>query len=330
MDTTNTNQVREIGDRPLPGKLRNVVRGATWHSLKDVEKNELHALLTDTAKYVDHPIFQQPDVEELLIGDEPDPGAEPTGSRSGRVEMIWSEEWLGQGVRRLTADEEVRAFQRYNYARYRVCELITPPHRHPLDATAVRELLTWGRRELAARDQITVANIPLVIALARGAPWANVDQDELVSAGYMSLLRSVARFDCSRGVKFSTYAYPGITRSFWKVAMDASKYKSVFAAQLTPDFGQSDYHDRRQQQIESECLGELQLILGANAAELSDVERTVVDARYPLSAKDGNMEARNFQQIGALIGKSKEQARQIHGRALKKLRAALERRFLAA
>ena len=98
---------------------------------------------------------------------------------------------------------------------------------------------------------------------------------------------------------------------------------------MDPDLARADWAEQRRHRIESECLGELQFVLSTNAAKLSDVERTVVGARYPPSAKDRNVRRKTFKQIGALIGKSTEGARQIHHRALEKLRAVLERRYAA-
>ena len=92
-----------------------------------------------------------------------------------------------------------------------------------LTAAATRRVLAWGHRVLDARSVIVRVNMPLVLAMAKRTRLSSIDFNEMISEGNMALLRSVEKFDCSRGFKFSTYSCRAILKSFSRVAMRASR-----------------------------------------------------------------------------------------------------------
>src|SRR5262249_28026046 len=104
----------------------------------------------------------------------------------------------------LSAAEEQRLFLQLNYARFRVAEIFTRVGARRLTAGDTAELLMWRARAESARVELVQANMPLVLAMAKRARLGNIDYAELISEGNMALLRSVDKFDCSRGYKFST------------------------------------------------------------------------------------------------------------------------------
>ena len=59
---------------------------------------------------------------------------------------------------------------------------------------------------LAIRAQIVRANLRLALSLVKKLIRPDQDFAELVSDGFVALIRAVERFDFSRGYKFSTYA----------------------------------------------------------------------------------------------------------------------------
>ena len=73
-------------------------------------------------------------------------------------------------------------------------------------------------------------------------------------------------------------------------------------------------------------------ILVQNLAGLSEVEQTVISERFALGVTVGCDEVgpKTLEQVGLIIGVTKERVRQIQNNALKKMRIALEDRFLAA
>lgn len=302
-----------------------LVRAPTWHELAEEERVLLSQLLAGSVEYVDHPIFRRRDAEQCLFGDE-----DNTGIGAPMAESAPASAWIGPRARLLAADEEVKLFQQFNYARYRQY-LILKEHRNKrLNIEGVRQLLVWRRKALEVREQIVAANRALVLAMAKRTRWTGVDFDELVSEGNMALLRSVSRFDCSFGCKLSTYAYYAVARSFSRLAMRKSRHQRTFPTSFDPSLQKSDWLEQKRRTAEAERAGELRSILTTNAAALSDIEQVVIAARFPLPPNDSKTARKTLKEVGALIGVSKERARNIQNKALQKLRAAFERGTLAA
>lgn len=147
----------------------------------------------------------------------------------------------------------------------------------------------------------------------------------------MALLRSVEKFDCGRGYKFSTYSCRAILKSFSRVAMRTSRYRGKFPMEFDPAMERSDFLDRKRDGVETDCVDELKEILVRNTAGLSDVERTVIEERFALGRAAAERTApKTLEQVGQIIGVTKERVRQIQNNALRKIRHALEESYLAA
>ncbi len=58
----------------------------------------------------------------------------------------------------------------------------------------------------ASRDRMAVANLKLVLSIAKKYLYSGVPLDDLLQEGNIGLLKGVERFDWRRGFKFSTYA----------------------------------------------------------------------------------------------------------------------------
>jgi len=229
----------------------------------------------------------------------------------------------------LTAQQEVELFLHYNYARYKIYQLYRKYRHTRLSVTVARQLLAWKRYELKARSQIVQGNVPLVLALGKRTRLTGVDFTEFISEGNMALIRSVPKFDCARGFKFSTYACRAILKSFSRVASKTSRYRSRFPVEFDPALEKSDYQDVKRQDFEMDCVDELRSILGTNLAELSDVERTVICQRFGIGDDGQTTAHKTLEEVGKVVGVTKERVRQIQNRALRKLRCALEENILA-
>ena len=232
----------------------------------------------------------------------------------------------------LTTREEQRLFLRLNYARYRMAALVERFAGRRLPTGVVRELLWWHEQTQTTRDEIVRANMPLVLAMAKRTRLGNVDYMELISEGNMALLRSVEKFDCGRGFKFSTYACRAILKSFSRVAMKSSRYRGRFPTEFDPTLEKSSYQEEVREHVEADCVDELRGIIKENTAALNDVEVKVLRARFALGRVDGldGEGPKTLEQVGLLIGVTKERVRQIQNRALEKLRIKLQEDFLAA
>ena len=72
-----------------------------------------------------------------------------------------------------------------------------------------------------------------------------------------------------------------------------------------------------------DSAAEVRFLVESDRAELSDVERKVIEHRFGLDAPVG-APSLTLEQVGQMIGVTKERVRQIQNKALEKLRLALE------
>jgi len=285
------------------------------------------SLLNDPLEFVDHALFRKPTVEKFLFGSKA--SLLPYKSIFASEEQPAAiEGQLTQGVT-LTTTQEILLFQRFNYARMRVFKMAEAYANKDMTVNALRQMLAWTRRTQVARETIAQANLPLVLAMAKRTRLAGLDFNELISEGNYALLRSIDKFDCSRGFKFSTYACRAILKSFSRVAMRTNRYRGRFPTEFDPTLEKSDLVDRKHDAAESDCVDEIRSIFEQNRAHLNDTERTVIRERFALNAPCLPAKPKTLEQVGAMIGVTKERVRQIQNKALLKLRSSLEENFLA-
>ncbi len=321
---------RQAAHDPL--LIRKPPSNMTVESLSDEDQALLEILLTEPAFFMDHPDFAKAGIERKLFG-----GVAKFVKRNGTRFIETDDQVLdavasGGRVPTLNHEQEQLLFMRFNYARSQTAKILNESTGKPLTGVATRQLLAWGHRVRVARGAIVRINLPLVIAMAKRTRLSNIDFNEMISEGNMALLRSVEKFDCSRGFKFSTYSCRAILKSFSRVAMRASRYRGKFPTEFDPSMERSDFLDRKRDHVEEDCVDELKQILMANMAELSDVEHTVIIERFAIGkpAFNGADAPKTLEQVGHIIGVTKERVRQIQNKALKKIRGALEEHYLAA
>jgi len=307
-------------------------RNAVIDALSAEDQVLLTKLLTEPTDYVTHPEFDKTSTEKRLFGG----AARLRHANATRFLDAPDEITVGvhAGERRpaLSIEQEQHLFLRFNFARMQVARMLARHSGKRLTTPGTRTLLAWGHRVLAARSVIVRLNMPLVLAMAKRTRLTNIDFNEMVSEGNMALLRSVEKFDCGRGFKFSTYSCRAILKGFSRVAMRASRYRGRFPAEFDPTMERSDYLDRRREGIKADCVDELKEILVENLAGLSEVECTVIRERFAFGYTITGDAAtpKTLEQVGTIIGVTKERVRQIQNNALKKIRETLESSYLAA
>ncbi|MFI4870810.1 MAG: sigma-70 family RNA polymerase sigma factor, partial [Phycisphaerales bacterium JB061] len=164
------------------------------------------------------------------------------------------------------------------------------------------------------------------LAMAKRTRMSEVDFADLVSEGNMALLRAVDKFDAGRGYKFSTYACRAILKAFSRQGMKLSKYRQRFPTDFDPKLEKSNFLETKRADFEKDTAAEVREIVQANRADLTDVERTVIEHRFGLES--GEEKPMTLEQVGQIIGVTKERVRQIQNKAMEKIRRELESKFL--
>jgi RNA polymerase sigma factor (sigma-70 family) len=285
----------------------------------DPRKRKLYEAIPEQVDYVDHPSFQREETENKLFGPEAEQFEVPHWRSFAEPDEADLKS-TASGRTRLSRSQEELLFLRYNYACFRLAELQWPQRRR-FSIRRAREMVRWFERILRLRADLVGANMALVVAMAKRTRINSVEFAELVSEGNMALLRSVEKFDCSRGFKFSTYACRAILKAFNRLATKTGNYRQHFPTEFDPDLEQSDELERRHTDQRELALEDLDRILRKNLARLTRVEHAVVAARFAVA---GHPRPQTLEQVGRLVGLSKERVRQVQNDALVKLRGAFE------
>jgi RNA polymerase sigma factor (sigma-70 family) len=174
----------------------------------------------------------------------------------------------------------------------------------------------WARRWQIIREHIVEKNLGLVHLTIRRFRFQTLDEDDLLSEAMYGLGRAIDRFNPWKGFRFSTYACNVIARALLRRGKGESRYRRLFPVQHDASYEKPSELDDFRMEL---CLERLRRALDRNIGELTDLEATVLSHRFPMDREP----RRTFQEIGNLVGLSKERVRQIQNIALQKLRRVL-------
>ena len=165
---------------------------------------------------------------------------------------------------------------------------------------------------VATRNQIISANLRLVVSIAKRHFGPAQPFFELVSDGNVSLMRAVERFDYSLGNRFSTYATWAIINNFARTIPEGLRHRERFRTDCSELFTatprvSANHHDVGGRPTRRE------LALDGILRRLNDREREIIVCRFGL--RRGH-EPQTLQQVGHVMGVTKERIRQIEARAL--------------
>jgi len=222
----------------------------------------------------------------------------------------------------MSAAEERLMFLRFNFAKRKLQQLDKKVKQQGITQELADLVIEWHRRFEHFREYLVRTNLALVLAMAKRVRLGDVDFAEVVSEGNMALLRAVDKFNVERGFKFSTYAFRAILKAFSRTAMKHNRHRTKFPVEFEPDLEKSDWADKRRDQVEEDCIDELKAIVDRNLADLSSVEETVIRRRFNWDQADDS--SLTLEDVGKIIGVTKERVRQIQNKALGKIRAVME------
>lgn len=298
-------------------------------ALTQEEERLLREILAEPMDYIDSPEFRRADAERTIYERAPS---------IQRPDVSWYRPLLDSlvpgdrsksrsprspGSVLLTGAQERVLFLQYNYARHRIAKIQKQLGTMLPDVATAREILRWHRVAKRYREQIAETNLALVLAMAKRTRMSEVDFADLISEGNMALMRSVDKFDCGRGFKFSTYACRAILKAFSRQGMKLSKYRQRFPSEFDPQFEKSNHLETVRATDEKDSAAEVRHVVMSNSCDLTDIERTVIVHRFGLDPQR-SLPGLTLDQVGQIIGVTKERVRQIQNKALEKIRVALD------
>ncbi len=262
--------------------------------------------------------FLQADAETLILSDpavdDPFATSSTAAKRIPRDLPPYLQQLFYQPL--LTPDGEVALFRKMNYLRFkaeRMRQALDPESAGAADLDAIDALLEEAHR---VKNQITKANLRLVVSVAKRHATPTQNFFEIVSDGNISLMRAVDRFDYSRGFKFSTYASWAIMKNFARTIPEQRHHLDRYQT------GRDEYLEAvpgpTLDEIESDHLLAIRNSLEKMLDTLPEREQSILRQRYGL---DNRGESQTLEQIGQQFGVSKERIRQLEARAMQKLRA---------
>ncbi len=291
------------------------------------EEKVLDRLLREPMDYIDSDEFYKKDAEHKIYDEAPEIQRPDVSWYRPLMDDLTSNpdrKVRSNGTVLLSAEEERVLFLQYNYARHRVRELQEAVGLGEPSPKQIGEMLYWYRKARGYREQIAETNLALVLAMAKRTRMSEVDFADLVSEGNMALLRSVDKFDCGRGFKFSTYACRAILKAFSRQGMKLTKHRQKFPTDFDPAMEKSNHLETLREQAEKEAADEVKHVVLSNEAELTDVEITVIHHRFGIENVDPDASPLTLEQVGQIIGVTKERVRQIQNKALEKIRLTIE------
>jgi RNA polymerase primary sigma factor len=159
----------------------------------------------------------------------------------------------------LTAEEEVELAKRIERARVAADLLATDGH-EPKQRARLEFLIADGQ---AAHEQLILANLRLVVFVAKKYAWRGVPLSDLIQEGSLGLMHAASKFDHHRGRRFSTYATWWIRQAVMRAIADQARVIRVpayvgdqiirlvrVAHQLTQELGRDPTSDELAKALE--------------------------------------------------------------------------------
>jgi len=325
-------------------------------ALSAAEERLLKGILAEPMDYIDHPDFHLSGATERIYGIAEIERPDVTWYRPLMDDFIAARSRTARSPKSqstilLTGAQERILFMKYNFARFSISEIQKRAASRALTLAEAREVLRWYAISRQYREQIAETNLALVLAMAKRVRLSEVDFADLIGEGNMALMRSVDKFDCNRGFKFSTYACRAILKAFSRHGIKVTTHNRRFGAEYDPALERSNHLETVRASHERECADEVKHIVATNKADLSEIEIKVISHRFGIDASTalaalggggstGTSEADfrrgmaavssepsqalTLEQVGQVIGVTKERVRQIQNKALEKIRTALQ------
>jgi len=222
----------------------------------------------------------------------------------------------------LKAAEERAAFMRYNYCKYKLTIMIARCNNRLTKRTALAMLEVY-KEVIKMRQVLVTFNLGLICKVYdRLGIRSNPYMDDLLSDGRITIMRSVEKYDVSKGFKFSTYAWRALTTSYHYNVRRYTKDHSVqIDGQLHPFTQLYETYEPPNKDHTNIVIQNIDLrdAILDNRAVLTENEKHVILGRF--------WHGMTLHDVSRRIGVTKERARQCQDEALAKLSVVLHGRY---
>ena len=272
-------------------------------------------LIEQPIDFIDSPDFADPEADARILSTppvslgKPSTGTKPPPGLPPYLASLYAAPLLSR-------EEEVYYFRKMNYLRFKAAgmqKLVDPAHPRAKEMDLIEQCLDKGTE---IKNFLIRSNLRLVVSIAKKHMKPNTSFFEMVSDGNMSLIRAIEKFDYTRGFKFSTYASWAIMKNYARSIPAENAQLDRFRTGNEEVF--QNFTDGRGDQFQQEQnhVRQHDVIMGI-LGQLEDREREIIMHRFGLQQ---GAEPRTLEQVGELLGVTKERIRQLESRALKKLR----------
>ena len=218
--------------------------------------------------------------------------------------------------------------------------------RYPL-LTKDEEVMLAKRIEAGdpvAKRRMIESNLRLVVSIAKQYRGQGVPFLDLIQEGVLGLNRAVEKFDWRRDLKFSTYATWWIRQAVQRSIANSGRtirlpvhvsdrLRAIERARrsLEASLGRepSEEEIARAAELTQDAVAETHLRhekLREGLARLGDRKRRILEMRFGLDGQD----PRNLEEIGRIVGLTRERVRQLEAEALRELAASADMQPLRA
>jgi RNA polymerase primary sigma factor len=282
--------------------------------------------------YIPHASFEDPTLEAEILAPMPRAREYEEQRRQSKAPRDATPELASlYEVPLLSKEQEQHLFRKMNYLKFKASNLASELSQEEPEVDSTGEQLQKLNEieELLARanqvkEVLINANMRLVVNVAKRHARQTDNFFELLSDGNLSLMRAVEKFDYSRNFKFSTYASWAIIKNFARSIPDEKYRRERFVTgqeevfEVAPDNRSVEHDVLATQQRATHSVNRL-------LEYLEPREREIIRMRAGL---DEYPRAMTLEEIGRQFGITKERARQLNARAMKKLRGIVEEQQL--
>lgn len=219
----------------------------------------------------------------------------------------------------LTREQEASLFRRYNYLKFKAKRLLEAVDPLSVTDAALADIESLVAQADAVKNELVRCNLRLVVSIAKKHVTNGPRFFEVVSDGNMALMRAVEKFDYARGHKFSTYATWSVMRAYAR-SIPEEHYRARRFVSSADEVLEHVADESVASVAEVDQQHSIRDAIAAGLRTLSKRERTVVEHHFGLGSKGAPS---TLEEIGRLIGVTKERVRQIERKALVKLRGVL-------